>query len=139
VGAALLKLVFASFLVSSLAMAACGLFPPATPTSPAPLGDTFFFGQAFIDANGNGQIDAADTPLSGVMFIARDARGAEFGGVTSAEGRAVVSFPGHSVYPVTLRLQPPAGSAFVLIGPPEVVVEEASDNRASFLFAPKPQ
>ncbi len=137
--ASLRKLVLAFFLASSLALAACSPFPPPTSTPPAPPGDTFFFGQAFVDANGNGQIDAADTLLPGAVFIAWDARGAEFGGVTNAEGRAVVSFPGRSVYPVTLRLQPPAGSAFVLVGPAEVVTREASDNRASFLLAPKLQ
>ncbi len=45
-----------------------------TPTFLPLPGHSWFSGKAFLDANNNGQIDSADTPLQRALFIARDAR-----------------------------------------------------------------
>jgi hypothetical protein len=99
------------------------------------LADSFFSGQAFVDANNNGKVDDADTPLQGATLIARDGRGAEFGATTNAQGRAFVTIPGGSQYPVTLRMQPPRDNPLPLIGPAEVVLQAPTGDNIQFLFS----
>jgi hypothetical protein len=115
-----------------------GIVSVATSCQSAPLGHSWFSGKAFLDANNNGQIDSADTPLKGAVFIARDARGAEYGNFTDADGSAIVQSIAPATYPVILRMNPPEGSNLVLIGPTEVVLKEESGSRAEFLFAKQP-
>ena len=51
--------------------------------TPAPvMADSFFYGYAYIDANGNGQLDTDDPPLEGALFVATDSRGANGGDFT---------------------------------------------------------
>ncbi len=134
-----MKTVLVFCLVSRAVAAACGwLSSVTTPTPPLWIGDAFFFGEAFVDVNSNGEIDSADTPLQRAVFIARDARGAEFGDFTDADGRATVEYPGGAVYPVILRMKPPEGSNLVLIVPTEVVLKDAAGSSAKFLFAKQP-
>ena len=126
-------IVFLSIL--SLSISACNAASP-TPT-PAVLADSFFSGYAFVDVNGNGQIDSADTPLKDAIFIVQIEGGAEFGGLTDESGNAFVLIPAAVTYPVTIMMKPPAESAFTLIGPPSIVLQEIASEKASFLFASK--
>jgi hypothetical protein len=96
--------------------------------------DSFFSGQAYFDANNNGEIDETDSPLQGATFIARDDRGAEFGALTDSQGAAFITFPGGSQYPVTLRMEPPKESALLRVDPSEMVLQAASGNNIQFLF-----
>ena len=121
--------------IISLSISACNALSP-TPT-PAVLADSFFSGYAFVDANGNGQIDSADTPLKDAIFIVQLEGGAEFGGLTDESGNAFVLIPAAVTYPVTLMMKPPAESAFTLIGPPSIVLQEKAGEKANFLFASK--
>lgn len=116
------------------------LTPPTIPLiSPSPttliMADSFFYGKAFVDANGNDQIDPDDPPLKGALFIATDARGLSGGDWTKADGHAMAWWPSGSEYPITLRMEPPDGSGYTIIGPEEVVLEEW-DSSAEFLFKP---
>lgn len=99
------------------------------------MADSFFSGQAFVDTNNNGKIDAADTLLPGATLIARDGRGAEFGAKTDEKGRAFVTFPGGSQYPVTLRMLAPDENPLTLIGPTEVVIQSPTGDNFQFLFS----
>ncbi len=92
-------------LVWALAVSACGA--TSTPTSRPILADSFFFGLAFEDTNGNGQYDAGDAPVSGAIFTVKEGRGASFGATTDASGHATAVIPGGATYPATLRMQPP--------------------------------
>ena len=123
--------------VTAVILLACALPTTALPLTRTPLpvmGDAFFFGRAFVDTDGNGQIDPTDPSLKGAVFTATDARGASSGGITDDQGRATAWFPGGGVkYPVTLRSRPPKDSAYTVIGPSEVVLQKGTS--ADFLFA----
>jgi hypothetical protein len=98
------------------------------------MSDSFFSGQALLDANNNGEIDPADMPLPGATFIVRDNRGAEFGAVTDTEGKSFVTFPGGSQYPVTVRMEPPKDNSILRVNPEEAVLQNASGETVQFLF-----
>ena len=101
------------------------------------MADAFFSGRAFVDTNGNGQIDPTDPPLKGAILTVTDTRGAS-SGITDDEGRATAWFPGGGVqYPVTIRVKPPKDSAYAVIGPSEVVLQKGTS--ADFLFALPPK
>ena len=127
-----------------LTLAACAIATPnesptptatLAPTEMPVLVDSFFFGHAYIDANGNSEIDASDSPLKGALFTAVDANGLSGGGVTDSKGNATAWWPGVSVYPVTLRMAPPEESGYTLIGETEIVLQ-AHETTGNFLFAP---
>ena len=102
-------IVLGFFLVLPLACNLTGALNSASPT-PAIMADTFFSGHAFIDANGNGALDADDPPLEGARFTC-----AGFGARTGADGVAVVVIPGEWDKPVEARMAPPEGSGYTLI------------------------
>ncbi len=117
----------------AVVLAACSA---ARPTTQVPvMADTFFSGHAFIDSNGNGQVDSGDVPLEGATFIV-DVQGAQFGAKTDATGTAFVTVPGSVQRPVILTMQPPKDTAYVLIGPARVVGTSPTD-KADFLFRSK--
>jgi acetyl esterase/lipase len=117
-------------LPAALACSLSGLWPAVTPT-PRLLQDTFFSGRAFIDANGNDEIDESDPPLPGARFMA-----AGFGAQTGADGYAVITIPGGWDQPISAQMSPPEGSGYRLIGPTEVILQDRLQTRADFLFAP---
>ena len=121
----------------SILLTACSLRGAPTPT-PHVLADSFFFGHAYIDANGNGLLDSTDPPLEGALFTAQTATDIQIGGVSGSDGTAMAWCPGGCAdYPVTLRMQPPKDSGYTLIGPAEVVLQaDGSGGQANFLFAP---
>lgn len=129
-------------LILALAALACNLWPAsnAGPTStPAVQADIFFFGRAYLDTNGNGALDADDPPLEGAVLIARDAKGAESGGVTGANGAATAWYPGGITYPVTLTMRPAEDSDCRLIGPEKVRMDNVGSGGAEdFLFTCAP-
>ncbi len=113
-----------------------------TPTArgqptPAVLADTFFFGHAYVDTNGNGHIDEQDAPLAGAPFAVTLQGGGGFGGTTAKDGTAFVVVPGgldESYWPVTAQMKAPEGSAYQVVGPDEILLEYPK-TRAEFLFA----
>lgn len=107
--------------------------PAPTRTPPAVLADAFFSGYAYVDSNGNGQVDAGDAPLEGATFIVRLGYG-EVGALTDSTGTAFVTVPGGADYPVTLMMKPPKDSSYVLIGPESIVRTSAGGDKAEFLF-----
>ena len=121
-------IVLAFFLVLPLACNLTSALNNTTPT-PAIMADTFFSGHAFIDANGNGALDADDPPLEGARFTC-----AGFGDRTGADGVAVVVIPGEWDKPVEARMAPPEGSGYILIAPTVVTLQNPGQTRADFLF-----
>ena len=124
------------FLLSMLAGCAPKLTEPAvaTPTSQV-LADAFFSGYAYLDTNGNGEIDAEDTPIENAMFIVTLQGGLEVGDTTDDTGNAFITVPGGVDYPVALRMEAPKDSTLKLIGPASVTFP--SDEPAKFLFSSK--
>ena len=106
------------------------------PTEPV-LIDSFFSGQALLDANGNGQIDSEDTPLANATFIVALQGGGEFGDNTDEAGNAFVTVPGGVEYPVTVRMEAPKDSTLKLIEPSAITLSEATGETAKFLFSSK--
>ncbi len=74
--------------------------PEATPT-PAVMADTFFSGRAYVDSNGNRQLDEADPPLPGARFSVMG-----FGSLTDQDGYAWAMIPGGWDEPVTAQHDP---------------------------------
>jgi hypothetical protein len=104
-----------------------------TPTKPV-LADSFFSGQAFLDANGNGKLDSTDTPVENATFIVTLAGGAEFGAQTNKTGNAFVTIPAMVEYPVTVRMEPPKDSTLLTLEPSTITLSEATGETATFLF-----
>jgi len=121
-------LIFLSLLISG-----CNL-PTPTPTV-QPIVDAFFSGFAYLDVNGNREIDPDDTPVENATLIVTLQGGAEFGGATDSSGYAFLVAPGGVDYPVTLRMEPPKESTLKLIGPASITYP--SDTPAKFLFSAK--
>ena len=122
--------IFLPLLLGSLG---CTVLARPSPT-PAPLlADSFFFGRAYVDANGNEKVDPDDPPLEGARFSAQDSRGANGGGQTDKDGYATAWWPGDAAYPVTLRMQPPEGSGYRRVGSEEIVLKAGV--RSEFLFS----
>ena len=117
--------------IFALLLAGC-----APATKPA-LADSYFMGQALLDANGNGQVDPDDTPVKDATFIVTLERGGEFGDQTDETGKAYVSVPSNVKYPVTVRMEAPEGSSLVPIEPSEITLSEATGKTIQFLFSSK--
>ncbi len=100
-----------------------------TPTSPI-LADTFFSGNAYIDSNANGELDASDQPLEGARLVV-----AGFSGPTGKDGLATVVIPGGWDKPVIAQMYPPEGSAYTLISPAEATLQSSGPTHVDFLFA----
>lgn len=107
----------------------------ATPTI-QPIIDSFFSGHAFLDVNGNGELDSEDTPVEGAAFIVTLQFGGEVGAFTDKTGYAFIVAPGGADYPVKMRMEPPKNSGLNLIGPSEII-QELSDKAPKFLFSSK--
>jgi hypothetical protein len=133
----------------ALAVAACSQaqrsLPAPTPvptpagTGEVSQGDISFGGYAFVDANGNGDLDPTDLPLEGARFIVVLGRG-QSSSFTNASGSASIMFglSGSAQFSATLFMEPPDGSGYTLVGPDQVVIPEAccAGGSREFLFAP---
>jgi hypothetical protein len=131
----LMKRNLAYLSIIALGISSCTVLSP-TPTSNI-LADSFFSGYAYVDANGNGQLDPADTPLKDANFIVHLKDGTEFGALTDATGNAFVTIPSAVQYPVSLSMKPPLDSTLKLIGPAKIILDKAAGEKASFLFSSK--
>ena len=117
-----------------LLIAITGCAPkPATPTIQA-IVDSFFSGYAYLDVNGNSELDAEDTPVENATFIVTLQFGGEVGAMTDKTGYAFIVAPGGVDYPVRMRMEPPKDSTLRLIGPSEIV-HELADESPKFLFS----
>jgi hypothetical protein len=112
------------------------LFVGCAPSEPVQA-HSFFSGQALLDANGNGQIDADDTPVENATLIVALQGGIEFGGNTDSSGNAFVTVPSMVEYPVTIRMEAPVGSSLILIEPVKVILSEVAGETTKFLFSSK--
>jgi acetyl esterase/lipase len=113
-----------------LVMLACSLF---SPSSPQIMADIFFFGHAYVDSDGDGELDPEDDPLPGALFSA-----AGFSARTDSRGIATIVIPGGWDGPAIASMAPPEGSAYTLIGPHEVELRMDDQISADFLFAAPP-
>jgi hypothetical protein len=118
-------------------------FPSATPDDTAPpkstpkiLADAFFFGHAYLDADGNGKIDPDDPGLGGARFEVGLSWGGGSVAFTGKDGSASIVIPGglrEKDWPVRARMIPPPDTSYQLVGPAEVVLEYPKSS-ADFLF-----
>ena len=129
---------FAVSILSIPVLAMVMLSCAPTPTTPTiqPIVDSFFSGYAFLDVNGNGELDSEDTPVENAAFIVTLQFGGEVGALTDKTGYAFIVAPGGVDYPVTMRMEPPEDSTLKLIGPSELI-HELADEAPKFLFSSK--
>ena len=120
-----------------LALAGCtqGSMEKQTPTPTVMHVYSYFSAYAFLDANGNGQPDSADTPLKDATFIVALEGGTEFGDQTDDTGYAFISIPAGVDYPVMLRMEAPKDSALKAIEPSTITLAEATAETIQFLFS----
>lgn len=118
-----------------LLMVGCNFLSPTPTPDTRPIVDAFFSGYAYLDVNGNGEIDSEDTPIENATLIVTLQGGFETGGLTDKTGHAFITVPGGVDYPVTLRMEAPKDSNLKLIGPSSVTFP--SDEPAEFLFSSK--
>lgn len=122
--------------VLALLLAACGRSTSSPPT-PAVMGDSNFSGCAYLDANGNGEIDDQDTPIGEMKFTITLSKGAGFGAVTSKkDGCASVLIPSalsETSWPVMARMEAPSGLKIVPVGDSKVELK-FPDIHVDFLF-----
>ena len=117
--------------------------PTPKPTSkPAQkvLADTFFYGHAYVDANGNGEIDPEDPGLKGALFQVALTGGLGNSAKTGTDGSAFIVIPGgvsKAGWPVRARMNPPPDTDYEWVGPAEIVLDYP-ETSVDFLFsAPK--
>jgi hypothetical protein len=114
----------------------------ATPTPPPKiLADAFFYGHAYVDANGNGKLDPDDPGLQGARFEMALSWGGGSAASTGKDGTAFIVIPGglsEKDWPVKARMSPPPDTSYEVIGPAEVVLEYPKSS-ADFLFADSQQ
>ena len=96
---------------------------------------SYFAAYAFLDANGNGQVDSADTPLKDATFIVALQGGTEFSDQTDDTGYAFISIPAGVEYPVKVRMEAPEGSSLTIIEPSEITLSDATGESPQFLFS----
>jgi hypothetical protein len=110
---------------------------PSTPTATVVvLADTFFTGCAYLDTNGNKEIDSGDPLLERATFVVTLSGGAGFGALTSENRCAFITVPGglgEEFWPVTARMEPPEGTGYQLTTPAEVVLDYPNSH-SDFLF-----
>ncbi len=121
-----------ALLVIALSLPACASSPPKTPT-PQVMADAFFVGCAYVDTNGNGQLDDGDQPLKGAFFVP----GPLVGGRTGSDGCATAVAPGGmppDLYPLTATMLAPPDSDYALLSPRQVTVTAGGPTHMDFLF-----
>lgn len=125
-----------AILIPWIAMTGCN-FPASTPTPTIQVyADSAFSGYAFLDANFNGQLDEADTPLAGATFYVGIDGVRAVGETTDEDGYAFILIPASVEYPVTLSMDAPKDSDLKLIGPAEIAFSPG-DESPTFLFSSK--
>ncbi len=124
-----------AMLIFALLILGCNFLSPTPTPDVRPLVDAFFSGSAYLDVNGNGEIDSEDTPIENATLIVTLQGGFETGDLTDKTGHAFITVPGGVDYPVTLRMEAPKDSNLKLIGPSSVTFP--SDEPANFLFSSK--
>ncbi|MFM8320392.1 MAG: alpha/beta hydrolase fold domain-containing protein [Chloroflexota bacterium] len=114
-------------------LSGCGAGPAAPTPAPTPvvLADTFFTGQALLDANGNRQVDESDLPLEGALFEVMG-----FQTLTDGRGYAMVIIPGGWDRPAAARMSAPRGSGATPISPNPVLLQSSGPLQAVYLFQP---
>lgn len=117
-----------------LLLTACtGLSTPALTLTPQPFADVTFSGCAYLDENGNGQVDPQDPGLEGLTFTALG-----WSDRTSEDGCAFVLIPGgvpDHLWPVVVRMELPEGAPYEPVGPTEITVtQDSRQGHFDFLF-----
>lgn len=130
------RLFTTALLALALAMLACRITDSSqmTPTIQSQAQQNILVARALVDANGNQLPDSQDVPLPGAKLV--------IGGLsalTDASGHAQISLPAGWDQPLTVQMLPPAESAYVLIGPGEVLLQPEENRTVEFLFSLSPQ
>jgi hypothetical protein len=124
------------FIFVLLPLTGCGLLDNRSESPETILADTFFFGYAYLDTNGNGEVDADDQGIEDGRFVV-DFNGMRsvFAASTGEDGGATIVIPGglpEENWPVTARME--SLSDYELISPEEIILEQRGVHRAEFLY-----
>ena len=129
-----LILTFPLALAGCIPISAQNLTPTPTPFIRI---HSYFSAYAFLDANGNGEVDPADTPVKDATFIVTLPGGTEFGEPTDETGYAFITIPAEVEYPVTLRMGAPQDSMLKAIEPSTITLLGPAGETIQFLFSSK--
>ena len=127
-----MRILIASLTILLMAVTLTSCSP--SPTKESVLADSAFSGQALLDVNNNGQIDADDTPVADATFYVVVNGVKAFGKTTDETGNASILIPGGVEYPVEVSMEAPKDSTLKLITPSTVTVS-ASTGTVQFLFS----
>jgi hypothetical protein len=128
---------FTSLIVLIFSVSACSTLPTTnlTPTPVISSNDLYLEGRAIIDTNKNKKLDDSDKSLEYALFVIRDARGTEIAAQTDEHGRAFLISRGTLYYPITIDMEPPAGSSLIPNPDIEHVFEEPTDSQVTMFFS----
>ena len=131
-----MKINLYTILLSSLLLIGVSACTPS-PT-PAPiLADAAFSCLAYLDTNGNGEIDDTDTPVAGAAFYVEYQGSKAFFDTTDETGSAYILIPGGLEYPVTVGIDAPKDSGLRIVGSATVIITPETETTARFLFTSK--
>ncbi len=117
-----------------LLLISCTLSPTPEPTpTPQIFADMAFSGCAYLDENGNGELDPEDPGLEGLTFTVLG-----WSDRTAEDGCALVLIPGgvpDRLWPLVVRMKVPKAAPYEPIGPTEFTLTKDSGQRHfEFLF-----
>lgn len=131
-----MKINLYTILLSSLLLIGISACSP-TPT-PAPiLADAAFSCLAYLDTNGNGEIDDTDTPVVGATFYVEYQGVKGFMDTTDETGNAYILIPGGMEYPVTVGIDAPKDSGLRVVGSATAIITPETGSTTRFLFTSK--
>ena len=121
------------FILLSIGVSSCS--PSSTP---APiLADAAFSCLAYLDVNGNGEIDDVDTPVVGAAFYVEYQGIKGFIDITDETGNAYILVPGGLEYPVTVGIDAHKDSGLRVVGSATAIITPETGPTARFLFTSK--
>jgi hypothetical protein len=98
--------------------------------------DTFFWGYAYLDTNGNGESDEDDPGIKDATFVVNLRKMGGLSARTGSDGKAMIIVPGglnKREWPVKAHMTPPPDTSYELVGTAEIVLEYPASS-ANFLF-----
>jgi len=123
------------FAIMILLIATTSCTTPTPTPDVRPIVDSFFSGYAYLDTNGNEQIDSEDTPVANATFYVEMNGVKAFIETTDEKGYAFIIIPGSVEYPVNVGMEAPKDSTLKSITSSEVIV--STSDSVQFLFSSK--
>ena len=131
-----MKINLYTILLCTLMLVVISACAPA-PTPQPILADAAFSCLAYLDVNGNGEIDDTDTPVVGATFYVEYQGVKGFMDTTDETGTAYILIPGGLEYPVTVGIDAPKDSGLRVVGSATAIITPETGSTTRFLFTSK--